>query len=736
MQSNPRASLVVPFYDVEDYIDHCLASIAQQTLRELEVLLVDDGSRDGSLAIAEEYCTRDSRFRLHRQDNGGLADARNNGAALAVGDYLMFVDSDDLLPPRAVELLVGRLDRSGSEMAVGNARRFDLGTTEPSWGQSRSAADDLDATTIEQRPAIATDRIACNKMFRTSIWKERRYHFPAMRYEDYPVVLAALMDASSIDTVSEPVYYWRHRTDGASITQRSHDVGNAVDRLESARRVLDLVDARATAEVATEVRILLSRIDVPAVLMAFAGATDDEQHQLADEVQRLVDRLDTPALRPKSGLLALQLDALAQRDYQALRAYARSARSGGERTIATRQSRTRPWRREFVLPGARARPRPASDARYLVPHWRQRLITSVESINADGHAVVMAGRAAIEFGSAKQTLAVSLSGDDSSRALDAAVGDDGVFHARLSTAALLRSEAGIEQRWGVSASVRSGWLRRRGPLVHVDGATRPASALVESAAGRWVRTGIGDNGELSIEVLVEPVVASGVELDGHTIRIVLQNVGHPDIELRDDADRSYAVEARRVGDTVVASVDLRRLADEPPAENPASSVAEFSLWAAGSALPALSGSVLAPTYWATAEWTVIVTRSLDGRLVIRRMPAAPIVIELETKDDSLLLRGIGPAPHSASWWAGNGRLPIGSIRGSHTGGWSASVSWAALHELIDAGRVDERIAVSVHGQVPIHVDGFLAASLPRRVAAGQWHFVLRRRGDAIAVARS
>ncbi len=729
-------TLVVPFYDVEDYIDRCLASIAQQTMGDFEVVLVDDGSEDGSLAIAQQYCEGDERFQLVRQENQGLANARNNGADRATGEYLMFVDSDDLLPPRAVELLVDRLDRTGSAMALGNARRFDLGTTEPSWGQSRSAAVDIDATTIEQSPAIATDRIACNKMFRTPIWQEQGYRFPSMRYEDYPVVLAALMDAASIDTVSDPVYYWRHRSDGGSITQRSHDVGNALDRLESARQVLDLVEARATADVATEVRILLSRIDVPAVLMAFEGATEDEQQRLGDETRRLVDRLDTPALRPRSGLLALQLDALGQRDYQALRGYARSARGGGERAVDTRLSRTRPWRREFVFPGARARPRPASDERYLVPHWRQRLMTSVESIAVDGDGVVIAGTAAIEFGSAKQTLAVSLSGDDSRRALHAAVGDDGVFHARLSTAALLRSEATIEQRWGVSASVRSGWLRRRGPLVHADEATRPASALVESAAGRWVRAGIGDTGALEVDVLVEPIVASGVELDRDTLRVVLQNAAGADIELRDDAGRSHAVETRHIGDTVMVSIDLRRLADAPPAENPATAVAEFSLWASGNARPALSGSVSAPTYWVTDEWAVGLTRARDGRLVLRRMPAAPAVIELETEGDSLLLRGIGPAPHTASWWAGRGRLPIGLIHDSQTGRWSASVSWVALHELIDAGPADEQIAVPVHGEAPIHVDGFLAASLPMRVAAEGRRVAIRRRGDAITIARS
>src|SRR5690349_16944771 len=92
-------SVVVPVYNVAPYLDECLTSIAAQYYRNLEVIMVDDGSTDESGAIAAAYAERDSRFKLVTKANAGLGAARNTGTENATGDYLMFVDSDDVLPP-------------------------------------------------------------------------------------------------------------------------------------------------------------------------------------------------------------------------------------------------------------------------------------------------------------------------------------------------------------------------------------------------------------------------------------------------------------------------------------------------------------------------------------------------------------------------------------------------------------------------------------------------------------
>src|SRR4051794_31037869 len=96
----PRLSVVVPIYNVETFLEECLESLAGQTLRELEVIMVNDGSTDGSGAIAAAFAARDPRFRLVEQANGGLGHARNTGVrnCTAGVEYLTFVDSDDIIP--------------------------------------------------------------------------------------------------------------------------------------------------------------------------------------------------------------------------------------------------------------------------------------------------------------------------------------------------------------------------------------------------------------------------------------------------------------------------------------------------------------------------------------------------------------------------------------------------------------------------------------------------------------
>ncbi|MFC7730357.1 glycosyltransferase family 2 protein [Actinomadura keratinilytica] len=94
----PTISLVVPIYNVAPYLDACLRSLAAQTCRDLEVVMVDDGSTDDGGRIAAKFAAADSRFRLLTQDSKGLGAARNAGLAAARGEFLGFVDGDDMLP--------------------------------------------------------------------------------------------------------------------------------------------------------------------------------------------------------------------------------------------------------------------------------------------------------------------------------------------------------------------------------------------------------------------------------------------------------------------------------------------------------------------------------------------------------------------------------------------------------------------------------------------------------------
>ncbi|WP_425824967.1 bifunctional glycosyltransferase/CDP-glycerol:glycerophosphate glycerophosphotransferase [Streptomyces fractus] len=231
-----RLSVIVPIYDVEEYLPACLDSLAGQSMKDLEVVMVDDGSPDGSAAIAAEYAARDGRFRLVRKENAGLGAARNTGLGHVSpsSEYIAFVDSDDVVPPDAYRTMVGSLDESGSDFATGNVHHL---RGEKTWqaGQMRMLSGEARRRVhIADDPRLIADRIACNKVYRRAFWDRCGFSFPeGVLYEDTPVVLPAYYRAEAVDIVGEPVYYWRLRESWAapSITQRRTEPQSVRDRI-------------------------------------------------------------------------------------------------------------------------------------------------------------------------------------------------------------------------------------------------------------------------------------------------------------------------------------------------------------------------------------------------------------------------------------------------------------------------------------------------------------------------
>ncbi|WUH93293.1 CDP-glycerol glycerophosphotransferase family protein [Streptomyces sp. NBC_00433] len=227
----PRLTVVVPVYNIEQYLEECLRSIAAQTLAELDVVMVDDGSTDTSADIARAFAARDPRFRLVSQANGGLGHARNTGARHAdpATSYLTFIDSDDVLPPRAYEQLTGLLDRSGSDFATGNVYRLTTAGRSQAW-QHRGMTKTVSRTHITRDLGLLSDRVAWNKVFRRTFWDRHGLAFPeGVLYEDTPLTIPAHFLADAVDVLHEHVYYWRIRE--GSITRRRTDVKGVRDRI-------------------------------------------------------------------------------------------------------------------------------------------------------------------------------------------------------------------------------------------------------------------------------------------------------------------------------------------------------------------------------------------------------------------------------------------------------------------------------------------------------------------------
>ena len=125
MGMGDMVSIIVPVYNVAQYLDRCLNSLVQQSHRNLEILLVDDGSTDGSGDLCDRWQSRDPRIRVFHKPNGGLSDARNHGLERACGEYICFVDSDDWCDLRFVEMLLRQLLETGSDLAECGCLRTD-----------------------------------------------------------------------------------------------------------------------------------------------------------------------------------------------------------------------------------------------------------------------------------------------------------------------------------------------------------------------------------------------------------------------------------------------------------------------------------------------------------------------------------------------------------------------------------------------------------------------------------
>jgi CDP-glycerol glycerophosphotransferase len=209
----PRISVVVAFFNNEDDLADCLDSIAAQSFADLEVIMVDDGSTDGGAEIARAKAAADPRFTLVQPEHGGPGGARNRGVELARGEFLAFVDGDDLLPANTYELLMHTLESSGSDFASGAVLRIGPTGINPSALHSLAIKGSQTRTHITKTPRLLYDVSVWNKLFRRRFWDEHKLSYPEhVVWEDIRLMTKAHVLATAVDVIPDIVYYWRERT--------------------------------------------------------------------------------------------------------------------------------------------------------------------------------------------------------------------------------------------------------------------------------------------------------------------------------------------------------------------------------------------------------------------------------------------------------------------------------------------------------------------------------------------
>lgn len=252
----PRLSVVVPVHDVRPYLPGFLDSLTTQTYDDVELLLVDDGSTDGSVEVLRAFAEREPRAVLLEQANAGAGSARNRALDVATGELLAFADPDDELPADAWARMVGVLDRTGSDLVIGSAERFGAGRTYVPPLLARNHGQERLGITIADAPLLLADIFLWNKVVRRELWGALR--FPeGTDYEDQPVVTDLLLAARSLDVLTDVVYRWRERADRSSATQARARLANLRDRIETKRATLAAVrragDPRLVAVLLEEV---------------------------------------------------------------------------------------------------------------------------------------------------------------------------------------------------------------------------------------------------------------------------------------------------------------------------------------------------------------------------------------------------------------------------------------------------------------------------------------------------
>ena len=222
MHQDILVSVIVPVYNVEEYLGRCVDSILSQTYRNLEVILVDDGAKDNSGAICDSYAQKDSRVRVIHKENGGLSSARNAGIDIASGDYLEFVDSDDWLEPDAVESMIQQALTHQVDLVLGGRWDVSAETGEKKKGLCPVKQEVIPGTEMVRRIFRweNCDSSACDKLFHRSLFREIR--FPNGKVvEDVPIMYKIVLDAGRVALLDRPIYNYYHRAGSITYTRVS-----------------------------------------------------------------------------------------------------------------------------------------------------------------------------------------------------------------------------------------------------------------------------------------------------------------------------------------------------------------------------------------------------------------------------------------------------------------------------------------------------------------------------------
>lgn len=219
MNREPLLSVIVPVYNVEKYLAKCVDSILNQTYSNLEIILVNDGSRDFSGSICDVFVQKDSRVQVIHKENGGLSSARNMGIEAATGEYITFVDSDDWIESDAYEHLMGLMERNQVQLVCGGNYNVDEDTGERTLGVCPRKEEVITTEEMVGRMFLwqDCDSSVCDKIFHRDLLDH--FRFPVGKVcEDVSVTYRILLSTDRVAFSNRPFYNYLQRSGSISRT--------------------------------------------------------------------------------------------------------------------------------------------------------------------------------------------------------------------------------------------------------------------------------------------------------------------------------------------------------------------------------------------------------------------------------------------------------------------------------------------------------------------------------------
>ncbi|GAB2026786.1 glycosyltransferase family 2 protein [Lactovum odontotermitis] len=221
-----KVSLIIPIYNVEKYLAECLKSVTEQTYQDLEVMLVNDGSSDQSGWIAREFAAQDPRFVVLDKENGGQSDARNFGIEHCQGEYIVFMDSDDVISPYYIENLAGAVAETGLKLAMCKMtrQRSELES------QAASKFDKISGNFVQRAQALGINQdhkpndAPWDKIYQRSLFDEIRYP-KGQIFEDSSVIFP-LLDLAGDYTIVDSLDYFYRPNDASTTGQQQIQTKN------------------------------------------------------------------------------------------------------------------------------------------------------------------------------------------------------------------------------------------------------------------------------------------------------------------------------------------------------------------------------------------------------------------------------------------------------------------------------------------------------------------------------